>query len=230
MQRAVPALALAGLAGCGGPLSILDPAGPGAREPALLWWPMFAIAVLVLLGVTGLWIAALARRPREVTEGDARRRGRKWIIGGGILLPVAAIVPLLGFGIPGGHRMLVQGGEAPLRIDVTARQWEWEVRYPGSGRVLVDEIRLPAGRPVDIHLTSEDVIHSFWVPRLGRKLDAVPGRINVLRLTAGEPGVLQGQCSEFCGAEHAHMGFRVLVQGEAEFAAWLADRGGEGAP
>lgn len=189
---------------------------------------MLAVATLVLFGVTGLWIAALARRPREVAENEARRRGRKWILYGGILLPVAVILPLLGFGIASGHRMQVLDGGEPLRIDVVARQWEWEVRYPDAGVVLVGEMHLPAARTVDIHLTSADVIHSLWVPRLGRKLDAVPGRTNVLRLAADEPGSHRGQCSEFCGTDHAHMTLRVEVREEADFLAWLADEGSRG--
>lgn len=231
VQWPLPALAVPWLAGCAGPLSILDPAGPGARYAVQLWWPMFVVAALVLALVVGLWVAALARRPRAPGAEEARRAGRRWVISGGILLPTASILLLLGFGVPIGQRMLTLAGEAPLRIDVTARQWQWEVRYPESGIVLVNEIRLPAGRPVDIHLGSADVIHAFWVPRLGRKLDAVPGRIHVLRLTAGQAGSLRGQCSEFCGTGHAHMGFRVEVLEAAAFSAWLGElerRGGRG--
>ena len=104
---------------------------------------------------------------------------------------------------------------------MTARQWQWEVSYPDTGVRLRDELHIPAGAAVDLHLTSEDVIHSFWVPRLGGKLDMFPGRTNVLRLQADEPGLYYGQCAEFCGTGHAHMKFTVRAHAPDEFDAWL---------
>lgn len=226
----LPALAVPWLAACEGPQSILDPAGPAARDVTLLWWPMLIVATFVLAGVTAAWIVAMLRRPRDFSPEEAKRISRRWVVGGGILLPTASIALLLGFGVPAGDRMLPLRSEAPLRIDVTGRQWQWDVAYPGSSVVLVDELHLPAGRPVHIHVTSADVIHSFWVPRLGPKIDAVPGRTNVLRLQADEAGSFRGQCSEFCGTGHAHMVLRVQVHTEAGFSAWLAERGAAAPP
>lgn len=224
VQSMLPALAVPWLVACEGPQSILDPAGAAARDVTLLWWPMLIVATFVLVGVTAAWIVAMLRRPRDFSAEEAKRISRRWVAGGGILLPTTSIVLLLGFGVPAGDRMLPRRGEAPLRIDVTARQWQWDVAYPGGGVVLVDELHLPAGRAVHIHVTSADVIHSFWVPRLGPKIDAVPGRTNVLRLQAEEAGSLRGQCSEFCGTGHAHMVLKVQVHTEAGFSAWLAER------
>src|SRR5690606_24343682 len=115
-------------------------------------------------------------------------------------------------------------GEQPLRIEVTGHQWWWEVRYPDSGVVTANQLHLPVGRPVDLTLRSADVIHSFWVPRLGGKLDMIPGRSNVLRLQADEAGVFRGQCSEFCGTQHSHMAISVQAQPEAEFRRWIEAR------
>ncbi|NMG54947.1 cytochrome c oxidase subunit II [Aromatoleum aromaticum] len=224
VQSVLPVLAVPWLAACEGPQSILDPAGPAARDVTLLWWPMLIVATLVLVGVTVAWIVAMLRRPRDFSPNEAKRISRRWVVNGGILLPTASIVLLLGFGVPAADRMLPRRDEAPLRIDVTGRQWQWDVAYPGGGAVLVDELHLPAGRPVHLHVTSADVIHSFWVPRLGPKIDAVPGRTNVLRLQADEAGSLRGQCSEFCGTGHAHMVLKVQVHSEADFSAWLAER------
>jgi cytochrome c oxidase subunit 2 len=96
------------------------------------------------------------------------------------------------------------------------------VHYPASGVQLRDALRLPVGRPVHVHVGSRDVIHSFWVPRLGGKLDAIPGRTQVVRLQADEPGTFRGQCAEFCGLHHAHMVMTVIAMPAAEFDAWMA--------
>jgi cytochrome c oxidase subunit II len=211
------------LAACAGPQSALAPAGPAARIAADLWWGMFSVAALVLLTVVGLWIYALQRKPPDYDEATHHRIARRWIIGGGIILPGISIVVLLAFGIPLGHRMLPlpHSGEQPLKIEVTGHQWHWEFRYPGTGIVSSDRLVIPAGRTIDFHVGSADVIHSFWVPRLGGKIDAIPGRINVLRLRADQPGEYRGQCAEFCGAGHAHMVFAVEVLDAAAFDGWL---------
>jgi len=209
------------LAGCTGPYSALDPAGESARSAAWLWWGMFGLLGTIMLLVYLLWFIAMRRGPAR-TEADAGRIGKRWIIGGGLVLPMVSVVLILAFGIPLGQRMLplpVPGGE-PLRIDVTARQWQWRVSYPGTDIALTDEIHIPANTPVDLHLTSEDVVHSFWVPRLGGKLDMLPGRTNVLRLHADEPGTYRGHCAEFCGMGHAHMQFRIIAHEPEAFQQW----------
>lgn len=213
------------LAGCEGPFSTLDPAGPAARDVAVLWWAMFAVAALVLLAVAGLWLYAAGRRRAVADERQAARTGLHWIVGGGLLLPGVAIVTLLWFGIPVGHRMLPLpvGEDGILRVDVTAHQWRWEVVYRQWDIRLEDEIHVPVGAPVDIHLTSADVIHSFWVPRLGGKLDAMPGRTNVLRIQADRAGTYRGQCAEFCGVDHAHMKFTVTAHPATAFDTWLQE-------
>lgn len=186
---------------------------------------MLVFASLILLAVVGLWLYAMRRTSDSTTEEEARLIHRRWIIGGGLLLPTISITVLLIFGIPIGHRMLPlppTTGEA-LRIEVTGHQWWWEIRYPNSGITLKNALHIPAGRPVDVYLTSADVIHSFWVPRLAGKLDAIPGRTNVLRLEADEAGVYRGQCAEFCGLHHAHMQFTVQAHAIADFDNWIEE-------
>ncbi len=184
---------------------------------------MFIVAALVLLAVVGLWVRALYRPPPDHDETTQRRIGRRWIIGGGIIVPGISIVILLAFGIPLGHRMLPLPvpGEAPLKIEVTALQWRWDIRYPDHGIVSTNRLVIPAGRTIDFHVGSADVIHSFWIPRLGGKIDAIPGRINVLRLRADQPGQYRGQCAEFCGAGHAHMVLAVEALDAAAFDTWV---------
>jgi len=211
------------LAACAGPQSTLAPGGSAARMAADLWWGMFTVSAVVLLAIVGLWLHALYRTPRDHDEATLRRISRRWIIGGGIIVPSISIVILLAFGIPLGHRMLPLpvAGDPPLKIEVTGRQWHWEIRYPDHGIVSTDRLVIPLGRTIDFHVSSADVIHSFWVPRLGGKIDAIPGRTNVLRLRADQPGHYRGQCAEFCGAEHAHMVLAVEVLDAAAFEGWV---------
>lgn len=212
------------LGACSGPYSILDPASSSTRITAGLWWGMFFWFTLVLVAVVLLWIYAMRRKPREFSAERSRKVGRRWIIGGGLILPLASIAVLLGFGIPLGHRMLPEEDQPAVRIDMTGHQWWWEIRYPDAGVVTANHLHIPAGRNVDIHVTAADVIHSFWVPRLAGKMDMIPGDINVIRLQAERPGLYYGHCGEFCGLQHANMALTVQAQPEEEFTAWLEAR------
>lgn len=195
---------------------------------------MLGVSALVTAGVVWAWLLAMrrGRGPEGVaTEAQAARHSRRWIVGGGVVLPSVVIAALLVFGTSAGLHQLPlpaswsgAGGPSvtPLRVDVTARQWSWSLHYPDSGVRLQNELRVPVGQPVDIHVGSEDVIHSFWVPRLGGKIDAIPGRVNVVRLQADQPGTFRGQCAEFCGQQHAHMVMAVIAMPGDEFDAWAA--------
>jgi len=208
------------LAGCAGPLSTLDPAGPSAAAIAHVWWWMLGAALVVSAGVVAAWLWAM--RPLAALAGNERR----WLVGGGLLLPGIAIASLLVFGSSAGRHQWPWPGETPaLIVDITARQWHWQVRYPGVEFDLQNELRLPAGRPVHVRISSDDVIHSFWVPRLGGKLDAIPGRTQVLRLQADRPGRYLGQCAEFCGVGHARMPLVVIAMTPEAFDTWLAGEG-----
>lgn len=181
---------------------------------------MLGVAVVVSVGVIALWLWAM--RPAAARAGYERH----WLIGGGLVLPGVAIAALLVFGAAAGRHQWPWPGDAPtLVIDVHARQWLWQVRYPGHDLLLRDELRMPVGRPVTVRTSSDDVIHSFWVPRLGGKLDAIPGRTLVLRLQADRPGRYFGQCAEFCGLGHARMPLVVIAMAPEDFDAWLATAG-----
>jgi cytochrome c oxidase subunit II len=184
---------------------------------------MFIAASAVFFAVLALYLYALRRPADSADDPRTARTAQRWIIGGGVLLPLISISALLILGIPVGRQMLplpVAEGEA-LRIDVIGHQWWWEVNYPDAGISLVNQIYLPVNTPVDLHLSSADVIHSLWVPRLAGKLDMIPGRVNVLRVAADLPGTYRGQCAEFCGLDHAHMHFTVEAHTAENFAAWL---------
>lgn len=210
------------LTSCRGPQSALEPAGPAAEIIAWLWWGMFGFFSLVLVAVLGLWLYAMKRHPTEVSAAEAVRSTNRWVIGGGLALPLISITVLLATGIPAGQYILTLPNDqaTPLRVEVTAHRWWWEFHYPASGVTTANEITIPVNTPIDIHVRSDNVIHSFWVPRLGGKIDVVPGRVNRLRLQASEEGTLRGQCAEFCGTGHAHMVFQVKVLNQSDFDRW----------
>jgi cytochrome c oxidase subunit 2 len=113
---------------------------------------------------------------------------------------------------------------ADLTVEVTAAQWWWRARYrdaaTSSPFIVANELHVPVGTPVRIQLASEDVIHSFWIPQLAGKMDAIPGQTNVLWLQADRPGVYRGQCGEYCGAEHARMAMVVVADTPQDYEAW----------
>ncbi|MCW8091519.1 cytochrome c oxidase subunit II [Alteromonas sp. ASW11-130] len=213
------------LVGCNGRYSILDPAGPHAEAIMWIWWGMFTVGTIVLIGVCSLWWYAIRKSHKNYTENESKRVTNRLVVIGGIGLPVVCITALLAFGIPAGHSMLPWPNEKVIIVNVHARQWFWEVSYPNQGIQLTDEIFIPAGVPVDIHVTSEDVIHSFWVPRLSGKIDAIPGRTNILRLQGDKPGSYGGQCAEYCGLAHTKMKFEVNVMPENEYENWVTQHG-----
>lgn len=240
--RALLALlpAVLALAGCEGVQSALEPQGPEAGRIALLADVLFAGAAAILLLVVVLTGLALYGPPA------LRRRlaVHRLVVIGGIVFPVVTVSVLLVYGLllmrvgaddPGRAATAAagapagEGGGAPIRIAVIGEQWWWRVVYQeadGRSFETANEIRIPVGRTIELELSSADVIHSFWVPKLAGKLDMIPGRTNRMRLAADTPGVSRGQCAEYCGGAHALMAFEVVALPEAEFASWLADAAG----
>ena len=106
-------------------------------------------------------------------------------------------------------------------IDVVGQEWWYEVRYPEQGFETANEIHIPIGQPVQVTLTSTDVIHSFWVPEARGKIDNIPGKVDTLSPQVDEPGVYRGQCAEYCGLQYAKMAFLVIAEPPEEFAAWV---------
>lgn len=206
------------LTGCATPLSALDPAGPAAANIATLWWIMFYGAAVLFCLVLGLLALSLLR-PAAL----AAIRPMHWIIGGGFVLPIPILVTLVVAALLLGETLLPRGTMAqPMRIEAHASQWQWRFAYPGDAATASrDVLHLPAGEPIDIVLTAEDVIHAFWIPRLGGKMDAIPGHTNIIRLQSDEPGIYRGICAEYCGQGHETMGFVVQAHAPADFAAAL---------
>ena len=226
---AVPVCAF-GLAGCGANgQNSLHPYSHPARDIASLWWWMLGASSIGLALVVGLLFAAWARRKRSVRDDDPKpgeRAGWIVVIGLGIVMPVAVVASL--FVIADifviGTTEAPAAGSTAMTIDVVAHQWWWEVRYPGTKAVTANEIHIPVDTRIDVVATSADVIHSFWVPELNRKVDTIPGQRNRVLLYTSTPGVYRGQCAEYCGLQHAHMSLEVVAQKPTAFKHWLADR------
>jgi len=179
---------------------------------------MLVGAAVLLVLVVGIF-AMVVLRPGWGSSVSPQR----WILLGGLGLPAIVLPPLVAYGLIAGERLLPLPGSTPPRIEVHAERWRWTARYPDHGGMTTEGVlHLPAGTPVDIVVTSRDVIHSFWIPRLGGKIDVVPGRVNVLRVQADAPGHYQGQCAEFCGHGHSGMRFDVVVHPAADFSAQIA--------
>ena len=212
------------LTGCRGRQSSLDPAGRGAERIADIFWWMSGGAVVVWLLVA--WLAWSAMRGRVAPQNA--RRALFYIVGGGAIFPTVVLTALLVYGFAQMPALLAPAPADALRIAVTGEQFWWRIRYlPADGGepvVLANEIRLPVGEPVEFLLDSPDVIHSFWIPSLGGKMDMIPGRRTRLLLEPTRIGTFRGQCAEYCGTSHALMAFPVVVTTKVEFERWLAEQ------
>ncbi|MFN7023185.1 MAG: cytochrome c oxidase subunit II [Pseudorhizobium sp.] len=209
---------MAFLGGCTGDVSALDPAGPAAASIARLWWVMLAAAVPLFLLVVGLFVI-LVFKP-EFGRGLSPR---SWILAGGLGLPIPILTALTFYAFWEGEYLLRGGSSAPpdlVRVEATGTQWQWQFRYPEVAGTpsTIGVLHIPAGRTVEVAVESDDVIHSFWIPRLAGKIDAVPGHTNYLRLRADRPGRYGGQCSEYCGVGHAAMNFEVRAHTAGDYA------------
>ncbi len=217
------------LAACGhGSPSMLDHHGPEASRVAGVWWLMFGLAAVVYVFVAGLVIMAILRgRRRATSERADAASDERFIWLGGVALPVLVLAVLAVVTVTTTRDLrAAQAGELPIKI--VGRRWWWDVSYPGTGVRTANELHVPVGRPVDVTLESDNVIHSFWVPQLAGKVDLIPGQRNHLRFTASNPGTYRGQCAEFCGIQHAHMAFVVIADRPEVFDRWLT-RGSSGA-
>lgn len=199
-------------------MTMLDPAGLAAHTIAGVAWSLFVGSTLIFAGVMALLVVALRQRVGKVNM-------RWWIVGGGLVFPVVVLSILMVYTAVRSAQLTRAPPVDALVISVVGKIWWWEVRYrtpDGTDVVLANEIHIPVNQPVVIGLSSSDVIHSFWVPQLGGKMDMVPGRTNHLVLQATAPGVYRGQCAEYCGEQHARMAMHVVVHEPADFTIWLA--------
>jgi cytochrome c oxidase subunit II len=215
------------LGGCGGNQSIVAPRSHQTSLIALLWWWMLGAAGVVFLGAVALLMIAWIKRQTPGLPMLGRREdiSAGMVIAFGIVIPVVVLIALFA----ASDLYVIRYSEAPaanstsLTVDVIGHQWWWEVRYPGTDAVTANEVHIPVNTRVDVVATTADVIHSLWVPRLARKIDMIPGRENRILFDTPDPGVYVGQCSEFCGLQHAHMRMTVVAEPPWAFRGWLAN-------
>src|SRR5713101_3552840 len=222
------------LAGCAGPFpqSTLRPRSDYGRAIDHLFTDIFWWAVIVFLIVETLLLIALIRfRHREGRPAPKPLHGHTALEIGWTLAPAVILVLVA---VPTVRTIFATAGDAPpdaLKVEVIGHQWWWEYKYPNMGVVTANEMHVPVGKPVQLSITSADVIHSFWAPALGGKRDAIPGHVTRIAFRADSVGEYSGQCAEFCGQSHANMGLRVVVDADSAFHAWAIDqRGGPRAP
>jgi cytochrome c oxidase subunit 2 len=229
-QAAVPAP----VAASGGkwPMNYWSSAGPQAQQIDSLLWGLIWLSIVVVAIITVLVVAGIlvrGKRGRQIAPADVERpRGGAWFIYVGVGISTVVLVAYTGWTVATMAGISNPPAKPAFTIEVVAHQWWWQFRYDdGNPSQIFDtanEIHIPVGQPVRFTLRSADVIHSFWIPALGGKTDVIPGRVNQMWLEAAKPGVYRGQCSEYCGAEHAEMALRIIADPPNVFAAWRSNQ------
>jgi cytochrome c oxidase subunit 2 len=218
--------ALAGLGGCSRIPGALEPHADEASFIARLFWIFLAVSAAVWLAtMIGLWIAVRSRH-RDTPpplEPQPRERGTTITVSVLVALTGLTLLALTGLSYFGQGRLFARetGG---LTVRLVGHQFWWEIQYedadPSRVVTTANELHVPVGQPVTLKLDSTDVIHSFWIPSLSGKEDLIPGRQNLLQIRVERAGVYRGQCAEFCGWQHAHMGLLVVASPPDEFGRW----------
>jgi cytochrome c oxidase subunit 2 len=210
------------LAGCGGEQSTLAPESDASRSVETMWWVLLIISTIVVGVVTLLVLAALLKRRGRLDHVAGAGGGRTFVLVSGALVPIVVLIALFVYVLSSLDATAQPKGRAELNIEVVGKQWWWAVRYPEQRITTANEIHIPVGVPVRVLARTDDVIHSFWVPRLNRKIDMIPGRRNAILLEADRPGRYRGQCAEYCGLQHANMAFYVIAEPRGEWERWAA--------
>lgn len=207
------------------------------------------LGIVLYVGAGVIFAVVMVLVVHATFSGERRASTRAWVIGGGIVFPGLTLFVLLIYSLAVGTAVSAQqSGSAlrllldcfgidstvrippplpgALRIHVIGKQWWWEVRYESANGdtrnvVLANELRIPLDEPVELLLSTTDVIHSFWAPSLAGKVDMIPGRTNRLVIRTSEPGIYRGQCAEYCGGQHALMALYVIAEPRERFRAWL---------
>lgn len=205
--------------------SMFAAAGPRAGEIVGLAAIVFGVGAVVFILVEVLLVVAIVRfRQRSADELPVQTPGNLRLELAWTAIPFVVLIGIFFLTIRTMNAvaspLTVQAADA-LTIDVVGHQWWWEYRYPALGIVTANEVHIPVGRPVRLRISSVDVIHSFWVPQLAGKLDAIPGRTNELWIEASRAGSFYGACGEYCGVQHAWMRILVFAHPQDEYDEWV---------
>jgi cytochrome c oxidase subunit II len=222
------------VAGLPGDHRVLHAAGPPAAHIEWLYWVIFAIVfivyVLVVLGFTraGARSYSPAREMLPIMKDRAGDRRAAWVVGTAVTVTVLTLFAVLVISVITTKKVEGLTSKNPITIQVIGHQWWWEVIYPNSQAdqtvTTANEIHVPVGKPIVILTNSEDVIHSFWPPNVNGKRDLLPGYSSAFWMQIDQPGTYHGQCAEFCGLQHAHMGFSIVAERDDQFQAWKAQQ------
>ena len=215
-------IASAILSACGNSPAFTDPRGPVAKKESDLWWIIFTISVIIFVGVTSVLLYSVIRfRARPNSPAPRQNPGHTPIEILWTLIPTVILFIILGVTINTMFALGDLSGNGTLKVTAVAHQWWFEFQYPDEKVNIADEMHIPVGAAVEVSMVSDNVIHGFWVPQLAGKIDIIPGHDNKLKFKADVPGVFRGACTEFCGAQHAHMDFEVIAQQRADYDAWV---------
>jgi cytochrome c oxidase subunit 2 len=208
----------------------LHPAGPFSHHIEWLYWVIFWIVTAAFV----LTIVAFARASARtysrsedmlpIIRDEAGDRKAAWAVGTAITVTVLTLFVVLFLSVITGKKVAGMSSSNPVTIQIIGHQWWWEITYPNPQAdqtvVTANEIHVPVGKPVVILTNSADVIHSFWAPSVHGKRDLIPGYSSAFWIQVDQPGTYPGRCAEFCGLQHAHMGFSIIAEDEATFEAW----------
>jgi cytochrome c oxidase subunit 2 len=206
-------------------LPVFSPASPQAAAITSLFEVILVICGVILLVVTGMVAYSLLRfRARPGGAEPRQAEGSKGLEFTWTAIPLVLVTWIFVLTARGMNRADPMPGKLDADLVVSGHQWWWEARYADSGAVTANEIHIPVGQRLLVRLESADVIHDFWAPQLGRKMDMVPGHPNHIWLEADQPGTYAGVCAEYCGTQHAWMRFVVIAQAPATFEAWQREQ------
>jgi cytochrome c oxidase subunit 2 len=232
LSLAALALVLAGTAAAGAGRAVPPADSPNAGGIRDLYWILLAVTGVIFLLVEGALILFIVRfrnrgRARDAEGPQIRGHTRLELIWTAIpVLILAGIIAVVFYKLPGIQDVPAAGAAGPkMTVHVEGRQFYWRYTYP-NGAVSINELVVPVQRPVELMITAPafDVIHSWWVPELAGKMDAIPGKVNHTWFEAERPGIYRGQCAEFCGVQHALMLTRVRAVPGTEYESWVASQ------
>jgi cytochrome c oxidase subunit 2 len=206
----------------GGNQSVLNPQGPHALSISQLNNYMTVVLSIAYVITMAMLAWALLRGRHGQHPGE--KLSSHVVIAWGLAIPIVVLLSILFYSVGVGRMFATEPFRDAMTVHVTGKQWWWQIRYMKGSDAIADtanEIHVPLGTPVKFRLSSNDVIHSFWVPSLTGKMDLIPGRTNEIWLRADKEGVWRGECAEFCGLQHAHMAFEVVAESPAQFYEWL---------
>ena len=215
------------LSACQPSPTFLAPASPISGHVADLYMTILIMALVVFVLVEGalVWIVVRDHKRSDDRELPAQVYGNTRLEITWTAVPILLVIALFVMTVQTANAIAVPAAlKNDLHLRVVGHRWWWEFDYPDEGIATANELHIPVGKTVQVSLESVDVIHSFWVPQLSGKTDVIPGQHNTMWLKGDKVGVYLGQCAEFCGTQHALMRFKVFVDSQEDFDAWVADQ------